>query len=147
MQPLSQLLSELSTQAKTVEDRVAMAQSETKERLEEHRQKAQQEAQAALNRVRDKVDGAAEGTKAHFAEIKSKVDSDLQRIRENADARAQKFEAWQANNFANDRTADAAAAIGYALAALKLAEVATLDAVEARARADIKAEQAQPVQV
>jgi len=146
MEPLSQQLAELSAQAKKVEDRVARAQTETKERLEEQREKAHQEAQAALDRVRDKVDGATEGTKAHFAELKSKVDADLQRMRENATARQQKFEAWQAINFANDKAADAQAAIGYAAAAIGLAEVATFDAVDARVRAEIKSDQAQPIQ-
>lgn len=146
MEPLSRQLSELSAQAKKVEDCVARAQSETKERLEEQREKAHQEAHAALERVRDTVDRASEGTKTHFAELRSKIDTDFHRVRENASAREQKFEAWQAGNYANDKAADAQATIGYAVAAIKLAEVATLDAVEARTKAEIKAEHAQPIQ-
>lgn len=146
MQPLSQQLSELSAQAKVAEDRVAKAQSETKERLNEQREKAHREAQAALDSVRDKVERASEGTKNHFAEIKSKVDADLQRIRENAAATQRKIESWQASNYASDKAADAQAAIGYAVAAIRLAEVATLDALDARAKAEIKVEQAQPIQ-
>lgn len=146
MKPLSQQLSELSAQAKKVEDRVAQAQSETKDRLEEQRAKAHQEAHAALERVKDKVNQASEGTKSHFAELKSKIDTDFQRMRENADAREQKFEAWQAGNYADDKAADAQATIEYAVAAIKLAEVATLDAVDARTRAEIKADEAQPIQ-
>ena len=146
MEPLSQHLSELSAQAKKAEDRVARAQSETKERLEEQRAEVHREAEAALNRVKEGVARASDGTKEHFAQLKSKVDADMERIGENASARKTQLEAWQANNYANDKTADAQAAIGYAIAAVKMAEVATLDAVEARGRADIKADQVQPVQ-
>lgn len=146
MEPLSQKLSELSAQAKTAEDRVARAETETKERLEEQRSDAHREAEVALNRVSESFTRATEGTKEHFAQLKSKVDSDLERIKKNASARKTKLEAWQASNYASDKTEDAQAAIGYAIAAVKMAEVATLDAIEARGNAKIKAEQVEPIQ-
>jgi hypothetical protein len=145
METLSQHLSELSAQAKKAEDRVARAQSETKDRLEEQRAEVHREAEAALDRVSEGLARASEGTKMHVTQLKSKVDADLERIREDASARKTKFEAWQASNFANDKAADAQAAIGYAVAAVKMAEVASLDAIEARGSAEIKAEQVQTV--
>jgi hypothetical protein len=146
MQPLSKQLAELSVEAKKAEDRVSKAQSEVKDRLERQRDEAHREAEAALNQVKDDLSRASEGTKTHLAQLKSKVDGDMERMREDATARKTKFEAWQANNYANDKAADAQAAIGYAVAALKMAEVASLDAIDARGRAEIKADQAQPVQ-
>ena len=146
MEPLSQHLSELSAQAKKAEDRVAEVESQTKERFEQQRDEAHREAEAALARVGADVERASEGTKSAFAQLKSKVDGDVERMREDASARKATFEAWQAKNYASDKTADAQAAIGYAIAAVKLAEVATLDAIEARGRAEIKADQAQPIQ-
>jgi len=146
MESLSQHLSELSAQAKKAEDRVARAQSETKERFEQQREETHREAQAALDKVSQGVERASEGTKAHFAQLKSKVDADMERMSENASARKGNFEAWQADNYANDKSADAQAAIGYAIASVKMAEVATLDAIEARGKAEIKADQSQPIQ-
>jgi len=146
MQPLSQELSELSVQAKKTEDRIANARAETKERVEQHLEKAHREAEAALNRVNEDVQRASEGTRAHFEQLRSKVNTDMERMKEDASARKAKFEAWQADNYANDRAADARAAIFYAVAAIKMAEVATLSAIDARGRAEIKADETQPIQ-
>jgi hypothetical protein len=146
MQPLSEHLAELSAQAKKAEDWVGKAQTETKERLEQQREETHREARAALEKVNERVSQVTEGTKTQFAQLKSKVDGDFERIRENSSARKSAFESWQANNYANDKLADAQAAISYAIAGVKLAEVATLDAIEARARADVKADQVQPIQ-
>jgi formate dehydrogenase maturation protein FdhE len=145
MEPLSQQLSQLSAQAKKTEDRVAKAKSETKERVQHHLEEARREAEAALDKVGADVERASEGTRTHFAQLKSKVDGDMERMREDAATGKGTFEAWQANNYANDKAADAAAAIAYGIAAIKMAEVATLNAIEARARAEIKAEQVEPI--
>jgi hypothetical protein len=146
MQPLSPHLSELSASAKKAEDRAATAQSEIKERVQQHVEEAHREAQAALDRVNEGVERATEGTKAHFTELRAKVATDMERMKEDASSRKARFEAWQASNYADDKAADAEAAITYAVAAIKIAEVATLDAIEARGRAEIKADQAQPIQ-
>jgi membrane protein involved in colicin uptake len=146
MQPLSQQLSELSAQAKKTEDRIAKARSETKERVQQQLDEAHREAEAALARVRDGAARASEGTKTRATQLKAKVDADMESMREDASARKNRFEAWQANNYANDKAADAEGAIGYAIAAVKMAEVATLGAIEARGRAEIKADLVQPIQ-
>ena len=82
MQPLSERLSELSAQAKKAEDRVARAQAETKDRLEQQRDEAHREAQAALDKVSETLSRASEGTRSAFAQLKSKVDSDFERMKE-----------------------------------------------------------------
>ena len=146
MQPLSQQLAELSEQAKKAEERITKAQSETKERVQQHLEQAHREAEAALDRVNERVERSSEGTRTRLDQFKSKVKADLDGMKEDATARKTKFEAWQANNYANDKHADAQAAIGYAIASVKMAEVATLDAIEARTRAEIKADQVQPAQ-
>jgi hypothetical protein len=146
MQPLSQELSELSVQAKKTEDRIAKARSDTKERVEQQLDEAHREAEAALDRVNKDVERASEGTKVHFEQLRSKVNAVMERMRDDASARKAKFEAWQANNYADDKAADARAAIFYAVASIKMAEVATLNAIEARGRAEAKAGEAQPIQ-
>jgi hypothetical protein len=146
MEPLSQQLSELSAQAKKAEDRIARAQSETKGRVQSHLDEAHREAEAALKKVNEDVERASEGTKTHFAQLQAKVNSDIERMKEDAANKKATLEAWQADNYASDKAADARAAIAYGIAAIKVAEVATLNAIEARTRADIKAVQAEPIQ-
>lgn len=65
-------------------------------------------------------------------------------MKQDAHETKQKFEARQAENYASDKEADAAAAIEYAIAATRMAEFQTLSAIVARARADSKTEQPQP---
>ena len=43
-----------------------------------------QEAEGALNRVKEGVARASDGTKGHFEQLKSKVDGDMQRLNERA---------------------------------------------------------------
>ena len=143
---LSQQLAELSAEAKKAEDRFAQAQSQAKDHLTQQREHVQRETEAALQNVNEKLSSASADAQARTSEIKSKVDSDFDHLKQRAGESKEKFEAWQAGNYADDKQADAEAAIGYAIASVKMAELATIDAVEARARAEIKADQAQPIQ-
>jgi hypothetical protein len=52
---------------------------------------------------------------------------------------------YAAPALATDKEADALAAIDYAVAATKIAELQTLDAISARAEADNRSEQIQPI--
>jgi uncharacterized protein YpuA (DUF1002 family) len=146
MQPLSQQLSQLSAEAKKAEDRFAKAQSQAKEHLTEQREHVRQETEAALQKVSQNLSRAGADAQERTTQLKSKVDSDFGQIKDRADQSKHKFEAWQANNYADDKQADAEAAISYAIVSVKMAELATLDAVEARGRAEIKAEETQPIQ-
>jgi uncharacterized protein YpuA (DUF1002 family) len=146
MQPLSQQLSQLSAEAKKAEDRFANAQSQAKEHLTEQREHVRQETEAALQKVSQNLSRAGADAQERTTQLKSKVDSDFGQIKDRADQSKHKFEAWQANNYADDKQADAEAAISYAIVSVKMAELATLDAVEARGRAEIKAEETQPIQ-
>jgi hypothetical protein len=135
MKPLSEKLAQLSVEAKSTEERVAKAQNEAKERLEQRRQEARAQAEEALGKVKDQVNAAKGEARDRFNSLQSKVDADFENMRQDASFRHDKFKSWQANNYADDKEADAAAAIDYAIAATKLAEAQTLDAISARAEA------------
>ncbi len=145
MKPLSQQLAQLSVEAKNAEEHAAKAQSDAKEHLERRRDQVQDETRAALDKVSQKLSQAGADTQARTQQMKTKVNSDLEQLKQRSSEQARKFEAWQANNFANDKEADASSAIDYAIAATKLAELATLDAISARAAAESKAEQISPI--
>lgn len=143
MKPLSQHLAELSVQARNAEDRVAKAQSQAHEHIEQQRDQVRQETERALGKVKQRFDEATGEARTRFNALQAKVNSDVEQMKERASEPKRKFEAWQAENYASDKEADALAAIDYAVAATKIAELQTLDAIAARANAGSKAEQVQ----
>jgi uncharacterized protein YjbJ (UPF0337 family) len=144
MKLLSQRLAELSVQAKSAEDRVAKAQLQAHEHIAQQRNQVRQETEQALGKVKQRFDEAKGETRARFEGLRTKVNSDFDQIRGKAIATKGKLEAWDAKNYASDMESDAIAAIDYAVAATKIAELQTLDAIAARAKAESKAEQVQP---
>lgn len=143
MKPLSQKLAELSVQAKTTEDRVAKAQTEARDRIEQQRERLRQETEQSLSKIKQHVEQAKGDTRTRFETLHAKVNADFEQMKKDAGEKKRKFEAWQAENYASDKEADALAAIDYAVAATKLAELQTLDAIVARAEADGRSEQIQ----
>ncbi len=135
MKPLSDHLAQLSVQAKSTEERIAQAQSEAHERIEQRREQLRLETQQALDSVNQKVSQAKEDAQGRARTLKAKIDADFANLKEQAREDRAEFKAWQAGNYADDREADAIAAIDYAIATTKMAELATLDAISARARA------------
>ena len=146
MKPLSQKLAQLSVEAKNTEDRVAKAQTEARDRIQQQREQARAQAEEALGKVKDRVSEAKDEARERYNSLQAKVDADFENLRQNATVRREKFESWQANNYANDKEADALAAIDYAIAATRMAESQTLDAIAARMEADSRAEEVQSPQ-
>jgi hypothetical protein len=144
MKPLSQKFAELSVQAKSTEERVAKAQSETKARIDEQREHVRLETEQALGKVQQRVEQTRGEARTRFNALQAKVDSDFADVKAKAQETKGKLEAWQADNYASDKEADALAAIDYAVAATRMAELQTLDAIAARAESDLRAEQIQP---
>lgn len=144
MKLFSQKLAELSVQAKNAEDRVARAQTEVHDRIEQQRDQVRQETEAALGTVKQRFEEAKGENRTRLESLKAKVNSDFEQMKQHAHENKAKLEAWQAENYASDKESDAIAAIDYAIAAAKMAELQTLDAISARSRATNKAEQIQP---
>ena len=145
MKPVSQKLAELSVQAKTTEDRVAKAQTEAREQLDQRREQARREAEQVLGQVKQRFQQAQGETRTRLETLHAKVNADFEQIKRDAAEKKGKFEVWQAENYASDKEADALAAIDYAVAATKIAELQTLDAISARAEADSRSELIQPM--
>jgi gas vesicle protein len=144
MKPLSQKLAELSVEARNTEERVANAQNTARERIEEKREQARAQAQQALGKVTDRVNEVKGEARTRFNGLQAKIDADFENVKQHAAEKREKFESWQAKNYADDKEADALAAIDYAIASTKIAELQTLDAIAARAEADVRSEQVQP---
>jgi hypothetical protein len=144
MKPLSQKLSELSVQAKQSEDTVAKAQTQAREYIEQKRVQVRRETEQALSKVKQQFEGAKGEVRTRFDALHAKVNADFEQMKRHAQQTKGKFEAWQAENYASDKEADAVAAIDYAIAATKIAELQTLEAIAARAEAGSRTEQIQP---
>lgn len=144
MKPLSQKLAELSVQAKQTEDTVAKAQTQAREHVEQKREQVRRETEQALGKVKQQFEEAKGEARTRFDALHAKVNSDFEQVKQRAQESKSKFEAWQAENYASDKEADALAAIDYAIAATKIAELQTLDAIAARAEASSRAEQITP---
>jgi len=147
MKPLSEHFAKLSEQSKIAEDRVAVAQSQIREQLDRQRDQVRREAEQALGELKQQFDEAKGETRTRLEALHTKVDGDFEQMRQRANQAKRKFESWQADNYATDREADAIAAIDYAIASTKLAELLTLDAIAARAEAEGKAEMVQPERI
>jgi DNA relaxase NicK len=146
MKPLSEHLAELSVSTKKAEERVAQAQAQASDRIEQQREQVRMEAEQALAQVKQRVGEIKDDARTHRNALQAKIDTDFNNMKQRATERREKFESWQANNYADDKEADALAAIDYAIASTKLAELQALDAIAARAEAVTRAEQTQAPQ-
>lgn len=144
MKPLSEHLAQLSQQSKIAEDRVAVARSQIREQLDRQRDQVRGEAEQALGDLKQRFDEAKGDARTRLEALRAKVDGDFEQMRQRAIQTKRKFESWEADSYATDREADAIAAIDYAIASIKLAELLTLDAIAARAEAESKAALVQP---
>lgn len=143
MKPLSQKLAELSVQTKTTEERVAKVQNEGREYFDRRREQVRQEVEQALGEVQQRFQQAQGETRTRLEALHAKVNCDFEQMKKDVGEKKRKFEAWQAENYASDKETAALAAIDYALAAAKIAELQTLDAIAARAETDSRSEQFQ----
>jgi uncharacterized protein YjbJ (UPF0337 family) len=119
-------------------------QSQAHERLEQQRDQVRRETEQALGKVKQCFEEAKGEARTRFEGLRTKVNSDLEQIRGKAAQTKGKVEAGDTDNYARDMEADAIAAIDYAVAATRIAELQTLDAIATRAAAESKAEQFQP---
>ncbi len=138
MEKLSEKLAELSVQAKNAEDHAEKARMEAREGFEQRREQLRNQAHQALDKADQGLSKVSAEAQSRANRLKAKVQSDVEQLKQHASESGHKFEAWQADNYADDKEKDAAACIEYAIAAVKIAELAVIDAIEARQRADAK---------
>jgi len=98
MKPLSDHLAQLSVQAKSTEERIAPAQSEAHERIEQRREQLRLETQQALDSVNQKVSQAKEDAQGRARTLKAKIDADFANLKEQAREDRAEFKAWQAGD-------------------------------------------------
>lgn len=143
MEILSVQLEDLSVQVKNARDHASKAESQAKEQLHEQRERVRGEVHATLEKVKSGIGHASTDVQVHASHLKAKVESDFEHLKQRTLNEAHKFEAWHANNRVKDKEAHAQYLIDYAVAAVKMADLGVLDAIDARLRAEEKTERVQ----
>jgi hypothetical protein len=136
---LSAKLENLKTR---VNEMVATAQAageENREQLTLRVDKAQQDANQAMQEAKQQADETADRAKSKWAQMKADAEAKREDVKAKVEKRADQLDAKAAAKDADWAERDAADAIDYAIWVVYDAELAVLDALDARAYADERA--------
>jgi len=136
MTPLSEQLAELSRRARNVEDEFAKAEKEVKAKLDARRAQALATAQSAADKVNQQVKAVAANASHDWAQLQAKVAADMNDLARWAAQVKHKVDIQRTEDRAEFLEANASFAIDYAIAAVEQAQLAVIDAVEARLQAE-----------
>ena len=136
MKPLSEQLAELSRRARNVEDEFAQAEKEARGKIDARRAQALAAAQSAAEKINQQVKTVAANASHDWAQLQAKVAADMNDLAKCAAQVKHKIDVHRTEDRAEFLEADAGFAIDYAIAAVEQAQLAVLDAVEARRQAE-----------
>ena len=136
MKTLSDKFAELTSETKLAEERIAKAQNEGKEWVAQKRDEVRQNVGQALQNLAEEIQNAPPQTKARFEELRSKLRDRLEEAKEQGLG-----DGSRAKELFLEKQIEARAAVKYAIAATRLAELFAVQAIAIRHLAEIKAEQ------
>lgn len=132
----NELMEILAERAKQASERVHASASTTKERLESEVSAARASAEETNKQLEQKAAGARDEASQHWSAARQNWSAHIAQIRSKADAQKATLDLAHAKARADDREADAAMAVDFALQAVEDAEYEVLDAILARTEAD-----------
>ncbi len=132
-------LDELQERVAKVKTSVSVAAAETNEQLKEHATAAQESAERELDEARQHAGAAADRTRTGWERMRADAQARTAELKAKAQTRRDEHDASVAAEDAEVGEAEAVAAIDYATWTIEAAELAILDALYLRARADEKA--------
>ncbi|MCC6314090.1 MAG: hypothetical protein IT337_08740 [Thermomicrobiales bacterium] len=133
---LSELLADLSAQAKETEDAFAAIAVETDARAEERRDKTRAAATEAIDRLNESAASAGDAVAGHWHALNARIDAEIEGIRTGIAERKHERDLNQAEKEASAAKERATRAIAFAAAAVQTAGVAVLDSAVAQREAD-----------
>ncbi len=133
---LSELLNDLSAQAKKVEDGFAAIAVETDAAAEARRERTRDAASTAVNRLDEGMTAAGDAVSEHWRALQSHIDKQITGIQEDAAARRHERDVNRAQEQADAAKERAVQSIAFASAAVHAAGAAVLDAAVAKRQAD-----------
>ena len=129
VKPLSEQLAEMSARAKSAEDNISAAKKETQEKVVARREQIRASAAAAADKVDKDLKSVGDAAAGQWNALKSKVASDIERLRANRAERQHERDVSRAQARADLMARDAKIAIDYAIASIDDAQLAVIDAV------------------
>ena len=136
MKKLSESLQELANHVADMEKKVAAAEKQTKEKVEASIDASKADAKARQDDFRTKVMEGKANMASQWGELQTNYNHQVEQIKSNIEAKKEARERNRAENRAEDAEDYAATSIYFAIMAIDDAEIATLEAVDARAYAD-----------
>ena len=135
-EPLSKQLAELSVRAKNVEDTVAAAEKEARDKVEARREQAHAAATAATEKVNQQVKTVKDNTTRNWNALQAKIAADIDALKAGIAERKHERDVRRTENYAERLEWEAGFAIDYAVASIEQAKLAVLDAVAGRVQAE-----------
>ena len=133
---LSEQLSDLSTQAKKVEDAFAAIAEETDAKAAERRDKTRAAATAAVNDLEQGISSVEDSVAGHWRALQGRVEAEIQGIQTGIADRQHARDVDHAEQQAKVAEERAARSVAFAAAAIETAGLAVLDAAVARREAE-----------
>jgi len=136
---LSEELADLSAHAKRAEDSLAAARQEARDKLSARKSEAHAAATAALAKVDQEVRSFQGSASQDWGAAKAKVTADMNALKARVETARHDWDVKRRREHADELEQDASFAIDYAIAMVERANLAVLDAVDARVQADAAA--------
>ncbi|MDP8219519.1 MAG: hypothetical protein P9M03_12430 [Candidatus Theseobacter exili] len=133
MKKLSEQLTELASRATKLEKNATAAQQENKAKLEARIETAKAETKTMHQTFNARVQSMEAKTSEHWTELKQNFDNRIKQIKQDVDERKDSRDLKRAQKRADRTENNAEAAIYFALYSIAEAEVAVLEALNARA--------------
>jgi hypothetical protein len=136
MKKLSESLQELADHAAKVEKKVAAAEQQSKEKMQATIDASKADAKARQDEFKAKVSEGEAAMASQWDDLQANYNRQVAQIKSNIKAQKEAHELNRARNRAHDAEDYAATSIAFAIMAIDDAEIATLEAVDARAYAE-----------
>jgi hypothetical protein len=136
MKKLSESLRELAEHVAKMEKKVAAAETQNKEKVEATIDASKADAKARQDEFKAKVSEGKAAAASQWEELQANHNRQVAQIKSNVGAKKDALELNRATFRADDAEAYADASIAFAIMAVDDAEIATLEAIGARAYAD-----------
>ena len=140
MKKLSEQLKELSDRVAMAETKVATAQQGSKQKMEATIQKSKADAEARRASFKADVQAKQAAAAVDWEALQADFHQKMQQIKNKIETEKEAHEVKMANKRAADAEAYADAAIYFAALAIDEAELAVLEAIDAKAYADLLAQ-------
>ncbi len=132
MKKLSEQLTELAARAAKLEKSATVAQQENKAKLEARIETAKAETKKRGQTFNTRVQSMEAKTSEHWTELKQNFENKIKKIKQEVDERKDSRDLKRAQKRADRAENNAEGAVFFALYSIAEAEVAVLEAVEAR---------------